>query len=58
MTGPHITSGYAIELLTKALLHVSLGLDGHRRSEEEEPMLEPPPEPYPGSTPGESTAIV
>ena len=58
VTGPHIASGYAIELLTKALLNVSLGLDGHRRSEEEESMLEPPPEPHPGSTPGESTAVV
>jgi len=58
VTGPHVTSGYAIELLTKALFNVSLGLDGHRRTEAGVPIVEALAETHPGSTPGESTAVV
>ena len=58
VTGPHINSGYAIKLLTKALVGVSLGLDGHRRTEAGVPIVEALAETHPGSTPGESTAVV
>ena len=58
VTGPHIKSGYALALLTKALVGVSLGLDGHRRTEAGVPIVEAPAETHPGSTPGESTAVV